>query len=679
LPEETRTYLAARGVSAQLESEAGAAGTLAARKVALIERVQGKAREVAQERSLARALTLSDRATERVDAKLAVLAAFEAFQAAAALPRTRALHTFAAEYSAGRISVNGARHEIPDVSPATLHRWHIQLREGGITALAGAYGNRRGSGKVDSQREVHDFLVAMLVDHPHASAKHLSKGLYARFKDRPDVRLPRPRSLQRWVRRWKRENAQVFEAVRNPDAWKSRYMTAQGSASEGIERLNQRWELDSTPGDVMLTDGRHSVIGAIDVWPRRAKLLVAKTSKAAAIATLVRHALLDWGVPEQAKTDQGQDYTSKHVVRVFEGLGVEHILCPPFQPWRKPHIERFFRTFAHDLVELLGGFIGHNVAERKAIEERSAFCERLFQKDGLLEVKLSSSEFQRFCDEWCENVYMHQAHEGLGGKTPFERVAAWTGEVRRIEDVRALDVLLAEAPANEGLRTVQKKGIELDGTHFIAPELGPRVGEQVRVRFDPADLGRIYVFDLAGEFVCVAEAPERTGIDRREVAAKAQALQRTCVQEARRELKASARKLKTADIVNEILAERAEAAGKLARLPSASNLLHASAGLAQAAEAARSRRGPERTISQAEIAAARARLEQAKPAATVTAIPETPRQRYQRWCSLDRQAQLGAQLTPEERDFHELYAQSDEFRSQRRAAFAAKEDRAAEA
>ena len=42
--------------------------------------------------------------------------------------------------------------------------------------------------------------------------------------------------------------------------------------------------------------------------------------KAVAVAALYRAALLDWGVNEEAKTDNGADYVSEHIVRLLEAL-----------------------------------------------------------------------------------------------------------------------------------------------------------------------------------------------------------------------------------------------------------------------------------------------------------------------------------------------------------------------
>ena len=45
-------------------------------------------------------------------------------------------------------------------------------------------------------------------------------------------------------------------------------------------------------------------------------------------------------------------------------------------------------------------------------------------------------------------------------------------------------------------------------------KLGAYVGDVVRVKYDPADLGRIYVFSAeTQDFICRAECHERTGID----------------------------------------------------------------------------------------------------------------------------------------------------------------------
>lgn len=585
------------------------AGAVEGAKLALREELVERAAEATRLDSLKSSVALRGKAQQRLDAKLEILRALAMYQQAGKLSIQASEIHFAAAYTRREIEVSApTRSLIPDVGASTLATWRRLIRTKGITALAGSYGNRKGDGKIDRQPQLRDFIIGMLVRSPHARATAIMQGIAARFGGSA-IELPVMRSLERWIADWRDENAQTLTALANPDAWKGKYMVAFGSQSEGVLRLNQRWELDSTPADVMLTDGRHQVIGLIDVFSRRARLLVSKTSKATAVAQLVRGALLDFGVPEEAKTDNGADYTSKHVTRVFTALDIKQTLCPPFQPWHKPHIERFFGTFTRNLVELLDGFIGHNVAEREAIRARASFADRLMTREAVVEVSMSAAEFQQFCDNWIDAVYSHRPHDGLEGKTPFEVASAWRHPVRRIDDERALDVLLGEG----AWRTVQKRGLEMDGAWFIAPELERHVGEKVLCLQLP-DLGRVVVQggpDLA--FVCIAECPERTGIDRKEVAALGRERQKARVQEARRALRATAKRERTEDIVGEILADRAAKAARLAPFPRPA-IVHDSAGLSAAADALAELHRPARSsaelMSDDEARAERARIEQ---------------------------------------------------------------------
>lgn len=619
LPADARAALAAKTINgvraavAPVEPAEVKAGAVEGAKLALRQGLIEHGTEAARLDSLKGSVALRGRAQQRLDAKLEILRALEMYRRAGNLSIQASEIHFAAAYAKREIALSDAtRSMIPEVGASTLATWRRLIRTRGITALAGSYGNRKGDGKIDRQPPLRDFIIGFLVRTPHARATAIMEGIAARFGGGA-IELPVMRSLERWIADWRDENAQTLTALANPDAWKGKYMVAFGSQSEGVVRLNQRWELDSTPADVMLTDGRHQVIGLIDVFSRRARLLVSKTSKATAVAQLMRGALLDFGVPEEVKTDNGADYKSKHVTRVVSALDIAQTFCPPFQPWHKPHVERFFGTFTRNLVELLNGFIGHNVAEREAIRARTSFADRLMTRDAVVEITMSAAEFQQFCDNWLDAVYSHNAHEGLEGKTPFEVASAWRHPVRRIEDERALDVLLGEG----AWRTVQKKGIEIDGAWFIAPELERHVGDKVLCLQLP-DLGRVVVQgaqvtsgDLA--FVCIAECPERTGIDRKEVAALGRARQTARVQEARRALRATAKRARTEDIVDEILADRTQKAARLGAFPRPA-IVHASAGLAAAADAVAELHRPARStaemMSDDQARAERARIEQ---------------------------------------------------------------------
>lgn len=594
LPATTRAALAWHktailpGDPTQAASAAAQVGTVEGAKVQLKSELASRASEALKDEGLRTVAAMQGNDQRRMDARLEVLQAFEEFQRAGGMATTVAEHQFSAAYRLGHVPVPAwVRELVGTVSPASIQRWRLAVRKQGITALAGAYGNRKGASKIDAQPQVREFVQAMLVKFPESRATQIMAGLRTRLAGdivEGSIELPSMRSLERWMEAWRGKHAQTLMALANPDQWKNKYMVAFGSQSEGITGPNQRWELDSTPADVMLTDGRHNVLGVVDVGTRRFRLLVSKTSKATAVTALLRQTLLAWGVPLLIKTDNGSDYKSKHVGYVVANLDIKQEFCPPFQPWHKPHIERGFGTFARGLLELLPGFIGHNVAERSAIEARKSFADRLMTRGEVVEIKMSSVEFQKFCDDWVDSIYMHNPHDGLGGRSPFEVASASRDQVRVIKDERVLDVLLAEAAgSNGGMLTVQKKGLRSDNGWFIAPELEAYVGQRLVCRQLP-DLGHIVVYGADNQFICIAECPERTGMDRKEVAAKGRALQNKRVQTERAALKAAAKRQNVDDIVQEILVDRAQATGKLTMLPKPS-ADHTSAGLQGAADA----------------------------------------------------------------------------------------------
>ena len=534
------------------------------------------------------------KAQARQEAALIILAAWDRHRPATTGGLGAAREAFCTLYEGKQIDLAPwVRDARPSLTPATLKSWEgrrAQATMGGEWAdLGGRYGNRKGSSAIDSDPEIHQLVLGLIADRPHIKGKAVLRALRARFEDgRP---LPSLRAVQRWMAAWKADNAQVYLAVSNPDKWRSKFKSAAGTKSAGIERLNQVWEMDSTPTDVMLSDGRrHAIVGVIDVYSRRLKFLVAPTSRATAVAALLRRALLAWGVPETLKTDNGSDYVSRHIARVMAGLEILQDVCPPFTPEAKPHIERAFKTFSHDIVELLPGYIGHDVAGRKDIEARRSFAERFGNYGGGNEILgLTPEQLQDVCDTWCDGLYAREGHGGLGGRSPFEVASAWPHTVRRIENERALDILLAEAPDNKGWRVVGKRGIAVQGRHYMAGPLGGLIGARVSVRFDESDVGLVFVFDADGGFLCQAECPEITGVSREEVAARMTAHQKAKLAEAKTVLRQAKKTARPGDIAEEILAKASRDAGRVVALTrSGSN--YETPGLAAAADAAA---GPE--------------------------------------------------------------------------------------
>ena len=498
----------------------------------------------------------ADKPTQRAYAKIAILQAHADYCADKGLAVVDCEYRFADAYKNGEIEVPAwVRSLYGSVSRGSLTNWKRTLKSGELLALRGQAGLTKRLDKITSNPHYASYCQAALVQFPSISARKLYDGLNARFKGQEIPSLP---TVRRWLDRWKAENKQVYALIQSPDDWKNRYMPAHGSYSEGVKAVNELWELDSTPADLMLADGRYNLVGCIDVYSRRLKLLVTQTSQAVAIIALMRRCILDWGVPGCVKTDNGKDYTALHIQNTLLSLGVEHRLCTPFSPEQKPHIERGLGSFLHDLVEILPGYVGHSVAERQAIRSRKGFAERFGEKG--LELPLDRVGFQAICDQWTDELYANRKHSSIG-MTPAQRSAG--AEVRRVKDERQLDLLLAESVS----ASVQKKGIRLKNTWYSAPELGGMIGDRVHLRL-PEDAGHIYIFRDAScaEFICVATAEELIGENRIELARKAKAWankQKAAV----RSLRKLAEQQGIENMPDEILAEARDTAERIAAMP----------------------------------------------------------------------------------------------------------------
>jgi putative transposase len=597
---------------------------------------------------------------DKQDAVARVLVQFQRFWQAFGGKVTPALHAFSQQWNDGRLEVDATlRAQFPSLSWTTLRAWHVGVQEKGLAAITPKEHARKGQFKALAG-EVGTAVLALLVDKPHLSAQAIYEALQTQFEY-----LPSDRAFRRALAHWKQQNAQAFEAAINPDGWRNKYMSAAGSYSEGITRPNQKWEMDSTVGDIMLADGRrHHVVGVIDVYTRRRIFIVTRTSRANAIMSLIRLAIIRWGVPESIKTDHGADYTAQVLETALLGLAIEHPLCAPFSPHQKPHIERAIGSAMHQLFELLDGYIGHSVADRKGIESRKGFAERILKDNSFtVELRLTPEQLQAQLDAYTQRLE-NQARDYLDGRTPLQMVQ---GHALKTISERALDVLLAPS-AESGLRTIGKKGIKIAGGFYNHAHLGGLEGTQVQVKVDDANLGRCWVFDLDGQFICEALDYERLGINSAEVAAERRAHQAKVIREQKRALREAKKSFDTRAAIDSINRARTEQAVEQA--PNVVSIQRAASAVqpehtSPAIESIKAAAAP--VVDQAQLEAAQTALATrlAKPA-QVKQLVETPQQRYARWLKLEERAKRNEALGAEERNWFEGYAQGAEHGSMKR-------------
>lgn len=383
---------------------------------------------------------------------------------------------------------------------STLYRWLQQFEAQGLYGLrCKKFGSSR-SKLTDSQT---DIIICLIHRNPAIRATAVWNYLTHVYKENPVSGI----TVSRYMKQWKKSEHEIYQYLQDPDKWRGNYMLSFGNASKKAKHFCHYWEMDSSPADVMCLDGRWSLIGEIDIFSRKVKIVVSPTSKSLGIAECMRAGILDWGIPEIMVRDEGKDYTSLHIDAVCESLKIKTHTNGPYKPWEKPHIERFFRTLSTSLFENLKDFIGHNVAERKAIENRRSFAQRFMKQGAVIELRITAQELQSIIDDWIENVYHQNVHGGIG-TTPELKAAESSVPVRGIDDERALDVLLLPA----GERKITKKGIRYEGGWYQSEGFVSFVGDMAQVRRDHDNAGKLYVFDLEGTYITTAWDSELDGI-----------------------------------------------------------------------------------------------------------------------------------------------------------------------
>lgn len=243
-----------------------------------------------------------------------------------------------------------------------------------------------------------------------------------------------------------------------------------------------------------------------------------------AMAALAR-AMGENGVPRNLYMDNGRDFRARtfsggkkklrleldesgvraslSFLRSADNLGVLQPVAIHFaQPYnaQTKHIERFFRTLGCQFSRQWGTYRGSSAYARPE------GLDKLLRNYATNCLVPSFEEFEAAFTLWIEQDYNDAIHRGRGmhQRSPHEVYFAERPSVTRVHD-RDLALLMMRASEP---RVVGRNGISLFDRSYHAPELFPLLGQRVYVRYDTRNIGRVYIFTMANEFVCTAERKE---------------------------------------------------------------------------------------------------------------------------------------------------------------------------
>ncbi|MEQ1712201.1 MAG: DNA-binding protein, partial [Hyphomicrobium sp.] len=222
------------------------------------------------------------------DARMAIMVVQRQHAETASLTLRKSDEGFALAYNDGRIAVDDwVRAAIPEVSARTLRRWR-----GHAGQDAGRLAGRQGRGAVSvldvaNEGAVAELIGGALARQPHLTAAHVRALVRAAFGDQFEitddageivrVALPLERAFRRFIANWKAVNEMALTKLTDPDRFKSHFRVSGLSRYRDLDRLNQVWETDASPADVLCVDGRYQVYALVDVWSRRMLIFVTRT------------------------------------------------------------------------------------------------------------------------------------------------------------------------------------------------------------------------------------------------------------------------------------------------------------------------------------------------------------------------------------------------------------------
>lgn len=282
-------------------------------------------------------------------------------------------------------------------------------------------------------------------------------------------------------------------------------------AGPSTSRLLERVEIDHTPLDLFVIDertwlplGRPLLTILLDKHSRMVLgyYLSFSAPSAAAVVGALRHAILpktvqvgplpslsienDWpcyGVPELLVVDNGLEFHGIDLEGIALDLGMTIQFCPKHTPRFKGAVERFLGTINRGFSHQVPG---------------TSFA-RFYQRgdyDPLKHALLTFAECKQFIEKWMLDVYAATPHRGTGlaPRTLWRQNSA--AHAPLLPESLAL---LKRRIGRNVTRKLRKSGFEVNGIRYSAPSMGPilrRYGEgvQVRVVFDPEDLGDVQIW-----------------------------------------------------------------------------------------------------------------------------------------------------------------------------------------
>jgi transposase InsO family protein len=236
----------------------------------------------------------------------------------------------------------------------------------------------------------------------------------------------------------------------------------------------------------------------IDVVPNTLTIMRAFSMSVEACG-LFEHLLIDNGKDFKSKWFAGSTWKERHTspeketLDLIEGVlhdcGTAAHFATPYRGQSKP-IERAFRTVIELFSKSQDTYVGSNTTDRP--EDTKLFWGKINGRDRI-EVSYTLAQLRNDFAEfvtWFNSEWEHSG-QGMDGRTP-DAVFAASLEAKREMPPAIRKYVFAVRER----RTVQRNGVTIDGVSYYAEKMIAFIGQQVEVRRDINDIGKVAVFSL---------------------------------------------------------------------------------------------------------------------------------------------------------------------------------------
>ncbi len=409
------------------------------------------------------------------------------------------------------------------VSYRTMCRWINELDGGDIADLAPRYRGRRPD---EPDAAAWAFFCSLYLQRSQPKLRDCHRQTRARAEaegwtwiGEAATRAKVDRDIDPGVR---------IEAREGPKAYADHYLPSILRDYTSIA-ANEVWVADHHQIDVAVRrpDNGHWCFPWLTCWfDMRSRRVVGAWLSADApnsdtVIASLRRAVAEHGIPDCVYLDNGKDFRALDVAGGKGGSRAKSIRVELDSPlvrgvlellecdviWAQAYnaqakiVERWFRTLRDGFHRWWPTYRGAGVRGGGQSDRPEGLAKLLRDCDTPGAVP-ELAELEAALGDWIANVYHQRPHSGHGmdNRTPDEVYRAELARVRVCDD-RDLAFMAMRVPHPDGTRRVMRNGVHVLGAYYHSTALMAYYGQDVMVRYDPAEIGRVFCFTAEGRYI----------------------------------------------------------------------------------------------------------------------------------------------------------------------------------